>query len=759
MVIAQPERGSARMIIEPTIEQFIYYLRLVDGDDEGWRQARSRAFQMDLSALALHMGSFGRQDVRIPLTWQESVDPFVSQPLWQTDWVRSPDGQRECAVEARTYADAYLLHVRYHRRGSHPATIYDAMRQEDVWLPWQEEQLLGHSFFLTGMARLEVAHPLAAQILRQQSAPREAIGDLQTCSLNVARIYRSGSSSTKHVVIYAPEGADWVAGTLLGRWMGQWEFHRQRLERALAWCEEVATWLEEQATRLREAIRTRRLGDAWSDVYRMFQRRLAICARHESAIQSDLASLQWLLSRIRVEGPDTYFAAALRTLRARRQGLAASLVNWQRTRDEAARALASEHRAVTERPRQARRATAPVVPELAATRELPAWIGRGWAHADSIHFPDDPWAVPHWSERRYDTLLWTISGPATAGVYALQMTSSAGSAWRGSLDLGKVLPAVQALLADAALADVAGEAGALLFRALLDPARELLYRQALAQARAMGRGLCHRLRIQRAPELSLLPWEGIYDAEEGTFPAISAETPFARVTAATRAVASASHDLPLRVLLAVAAPRDAARYGVPLLDATQEAAIWQAALRPLVDANLIKLSVITGATPTSCRQAVAEFRPIVFHLVAHGVMRRAAPYLLLEGEAGEGRLVGVRLWRECFLNQSETRLVVFQPPQPAAADLAETQIALADRLHRPDGMALISFHHALVGRARQRWVSEFYRALVPWNPIDAALAEAARQLRASGEGEWLPPALLLPGLAATLWRRPSPATD
>ncbi len=755
MVIAQPELSYARMINEPTIEQFVYYLRLVEDDDEAWRQARSRAFQMDLAALALHMGSFGRQDVRLPTTWQEGADPLVSQPLWQTDWVRSPDGQRACAVEARTYADAYLLHVRYHRRGSHPATIYDTMRQEDVWLPWQEEQILGHSFFLTGMARLEVAHPLAAQILRQQSAPREAIGDLQTCSLNVARIYRSGGSATKHVLIYAPEGADWVAGTLLGRWMGQWEFHRQRLERTLAWCEEAAIWLEEQATRLREAIRTRRLGDAWGDVYRTFQACLAICSRHESAIQSDLASLQWLLSRIRVEGPDTYFAAALRALRARRQGLATSLVNWQRTRDEVARALTDEHSTGAERPWQARQAIASVA-ESARRRELPAWVGRGWAAADSIHFPDDLRTVPYWSERRYDTLLWTITGPEVAGVYALQVASSAGTVWHGPLDLGATLPAVHALLADAAMADVAEEVGDILFRVLLDQAREPLYRQALARARAMGRGLCHRLRIRRAPELSLLPWEGIYDAREGTFPAISAETPFARVTAA-RSVAPVPHDLPLRVLLAVAAPRDAARYDVPLFDATQEATVWQAALRPLVDANLIRLEIVTGATPVSCRQAVARFRPIVFHLVAHGVMRRAAPYLLLEGEAGEGRLVGVRLWRECFLSQAETRLVVFQPPQPAMAGLAETQVALADRLHPPDGVALISFHHAPIGRARQRWVSEFYRALVLWNPIDAALAEAARQLRASAEGEWLPPVLLLPGLAATPWRRPAAA--
>lgn len=758
MVIAQPELSSARMINEPTIEQFVYYLRLVEDDDEAWRQARSRAFQMDLAALALHMGSFGRQDVRLPTTWQESSDPLVSQPLWQTDWVRSPDGQRECAVEARTYADAYLLHVRYHRRGSHPATIYDTMRQEDVWLPWQEEQLLGHSFFLTGMARLEVAHPLAAQILRQQSAPREAIGDLQTCGLDVARIYRSGSSSTKHVVIYASEGADWVASTLLGRWMGQWEYHRQRLERALSWCEEVAVWLEEQATRLREAIRTQRLGNAWDDVQRLFQTWLAICTRRENAIQSDLASLRWLLSRLRVEGPDTYFAAALRTLRARRQGLAARLVNWRRTCDEAARVL-SERRLRAERLQQAGQATAPVAPESSVTRSLPAWIGRGWALADSIHFPDDPQAVPHWSGRRYDTLFWTIAGPGAAGVYALQMMSSAGSAWRGSLDLGKILPAVHALLADAATADVAEEVGDLLFRALLDQAREPLYRRALARARAMGCGLCHRLRIQRAPELSLLPWEGIYDAREGTFPATSAETPFARVMAAARSVAPVAHDLPLRVLLAAAAPRNAARYGVSLFDATQEVAIWQAALRPLVDVNLLRLEIVAGATPASCREAVARFQPIVFHLVAHGVIRRGAPYLLLEGEMGEGRLVGVRLWRECFLDRSETRLVVFQSPQPAAAGLAETQVALAERLHRPDGVALISFRHDLFGRARQRWLSEFYRALALWNPVDAALAEAARQLRAGAESEWLPPALLLPGLAATPWRRPSWAED
>ena len=759
-------------VSEPTVEQFIFYLRLVEGDDQEWRAARRRAFEMDLNSLAAHLAKWSGRPFRWNANPQESSDPYVSQCLATTGWVSTPNGRRACFAEARTYGDTYRLHIRYYRRGTWPATVYATMRREDVWTPWQEEQLLGQSFFLAGMANLEEGHALAAQILRQQMPPGQGIGELQTCGLEQSRVYRGSTRADTSVFLYSREGAEQAIGSFLDHWAARWEFHRQKLDHELSWCEGISTWLEEQATRLREAIRGGDLQndlEKWSELYTSYEARLATCLRRENAVQSDLDSLEWLLNRLETEGPDTYFAAFLRPLRARRQQLAASLVNWQRTRDEVARAIAAVVPLTQSLPMPLRgdlsriwlnsQQPTPVLADLAAAQQMPAWWGRGWVPAEAIHFPDDSRAFPRWTSRRYDKLSFLITGPRQGDGYRLQVTSSVLGECQGILRLPVDAPQMRGFLTPAPDAQNRGTnmtaLGDALFQALLETEREEIYRQALALARATGRGLCCRLSIAQAPELEALPWEYLHDKREDIFLAASAETPFARCLSEADAAHPWPIDQPLRVLITVAAPKDAeSRYGLPVSNSEKEIETLRTSLRPLLEANLLKLEIVTHAVPAVIRQATIRFRPHVFHLLGHGVVRRNTEYALIEDETYRGRLANVRVLQEFFLDDEETKLTLLCPAEGATEASIQAFLGLARRLNRFGSRAAIAFQRPLPAKSRQKLIWEFYRALAPLNAADVALAEARRRLLmeiAGEEAAWSAPVLFLPSASGQLF--------
>jgi len=783
---ARRRTGDGKATVrDPTVEQFIYYLCSVEGDSQQWHQARCRAFRMELNSLAAHLGDISGH----PVEWRddayEAADPYVSQLLATIDWTLSPDGRRACHAEARTYGDAYWLHVRYYRSGTCPANVHAIMRREDVWMPWQEEQLLGQSFCLAGIAHLKEGHALAAQALRRQMLPRKGIGDLQTCGLDQARIYRGSQHPDLSVFLYAPEKADWAANTFLDDWMPRWHFHRHKLDRELAWCEGISPSLEEQATRLRETTQHEpEEFEGWLERYASYVGQLATCLRREKAVESDLESLEWLLSQLAVEVPDTYFATSLRALRARRQKLAAGLVRWQRLRDEIAQAMPEAGSLSASPPLRGdlsriwlnSQQPTPVLADLASARQLPAWPGSGWVPASAIHFPDDCHSIPDWSARRYDTFHFAIAGPRENGSYGIVMTSSVLGERRGTFSLNDDAPELQAALTAAAAEGTSPkDLGESLFQSLMDSERGDMYNQALALARATSRGLCWRLSIAEAPELDALPWEYLYDEQAEAYLAASAETPFARCVGDTVPVPPRPLEGPLRILLAVADPQDAEdRYGLAPAQAEREVVAMGKTLRPLQEAGLLKLEIVTHASPAAVCQASASFHPHVLHLVGHGVVRRGAGHILLENETHQGRLANVRTLRELFLGGGQTRLTILCPPDgipggPARSPAglapdhrlgsvmegsAQALVDLARCLQRSGPYAALAFQHPLPAKWRRRFLYEFSRALVLGNAVDVALAEARRRLLRALDGEraiWGWPMLLLPSMSGQLF--------
>ena len=106
--------------------------------------------------------------------------------------------------------------------------------------------------------------------------------------------------------------------------------------------------------------------------------------------------------------------------------------------------------------------------------------------------------------------------------------------------------------------------GRVLFEALFTSEVRSRYRSSLASAREQGKHLRLRLRVE-APELAVLPWEFLYDDEEGDHITLLRETPLTRYLEMGRPAQPLTIQPPIRILGMIASPND-----LPGLDTEQE---------------------------------------------------------------------------------------------------------------------------------------------------------------------------------------------
>ena len=754
---------ATTMVRKPSIEQIIYFLRLVEGEDHVQREARQHAFRESLGDLVGHLEKRSGQRVDWRFCPLQTADPYVSQPLATIGWLLADSDHRVFQAKARTYADGYLLHVRYLRQGEWSIDTLADMRRTDVWVPSHSADPFGQQFVFTGIARPEDSRPLAAQALRLQMPPRQGIGELQTCGFGQSHIFRGSSSGDMSVFLYALPDLQWGVDMFLASWLPRWEFHYRKLDIELAWCESLYATLESQASAMREAVRRGHVLDtseSWEQAHKAFSEKLTIALRRKNTIETNLENLKWLLGRLEIVGPDTYFASSLRTLRSRSQQLTTRLVSWQRTRDEFTRTLLSSHiddealalpvRGDLSRIWLNSQQPQPVLSSLRAARRLSGWPSRGWINAALVHFPDQPESPPNWMARRHDFLHLRITGPRTSRGYALDLTSSVLGQFAGTLvplESPELQTSLDALRGERAELGVTRTLGELLFRAIMGLDRESIYRSALELARATGHGLAIRIQITNAPQLEALPWECLYDPTEDSYLAASAETPFARVRTAELALSGEPPSLPLRVLYAMAIPRDSSeRFGIPRAKATVDLAALRERLMPLIDGGQLSLESAQVSTRASLLEAIASSRPHLIHLAAFGVQRRDSAQVLLQSAAGRGRLVSPRFLQET-VNKPETKLLFLSSPDTASSDSARALLGIAHQLAMDSPFGIIAPQHTW--RADE-FFSELCRALAQGIPIDVATSEARRRVlmeNGSEEQGWESPQLLLPSIS------------
>jgi hypothetical protein len=284
------------------------------------------------------------------------------------------------------------------------------------------------------------------------------------------------------------------------------------------------------------------------------------------------------------------------------------------------------------------------------------------------------------------------------------------------------------------------ELGATLFENTFSDQVKEFYYQCLGQAHQQARGL--RLRLAVDPSLDDLPWEFLYSPQK-EFLGLDPRTPIVRFIELPTPAAPLKVDLPLRILVVVASPKD-----LTPLDVEAEKSRIAAALDPLQSQGFVRVSYLEG--PDTWTRLIDALRPNethILHFIGHGAFDEVNEegVLLMESEAGEMQPIGSDLIRILMQGKSRLRVAVLNSCLGAQASEAEPFSSVAAAMVRAGIPAVIAMQFEVSDRAAEIIGGTFYKSLALNFPVDAALTEARRQIALVERDslEWATPVLFM----------------
>ena len=278
--------------------------------------------------------------------------------------------------------------------------------------------------------------------------------------------------------------------------------------------------------------------------------------------------------------------------------------------------------------------------------------------------------------------------------------------------------------------------------ALLTGSVGAAFRARLDEARAQGRDVRVRLRLDTVPELEAVPWEYLYDTRLGRFLTLSTRTPVVRLLDALDSPPPVTVQAPLRVLVMISSPSD-----MPELAVEREEQLLRATTGDLVEAGHLELVVLGRATlPTLQRALLEPFH--VFHFIGHGGWDRESEQgvLVLEREDRTShRVSGARLGT-LLHDARDLQLAVLNACEGARSSGRDAFSGVGQALVRQGLPAVVAMQTEISDRAAIVFSHEFYSFLTRGLPIDAAICEVRKAMATSDEAsEWGTAVLLRSG--------------
>ncbi len=329
---------------------------------------------------------------------------------------------------------------------------------------------------------------------------------------------------------------------------------------------------------------------------------------------------------------------------------------------------------------------------------------------------------------RYDDFELLVMQKSTDGYPTRVISASAGEA-QGVLHFNSTDDHIQRALTRIKVEDTDEELfielGRTLFQQLFSDEIGAVYRASLGYARAQGKGLRIRLRLE-PPELGAIPWEYLYDELNDLFLGVSPETPITRYIQVPEPPRSITIHSALKVLVVVSNPINLAEHGLPELDAEKEKQVLSQALGEWERDGLVQLEFLDHAVASEIREKLRRYQPHIFHFIGHGAFKDDKAYLVIEDDDRRFRLINERTFREFFLGSDSTKLVVLNACQTATVSSTETMLGLAPNLVRRGLPAVVAMQYSIHDDTAIQFAREFYRALAIGLPVDTAISEARR---------------------------------
>jgi nucleoid-associated protein YgaU len=280
------------------------------------------------------------------------------------------------------------------------------------------------------------------------------------------------------------------------------------------------------------------------------------------------------------------------------------------------------------------------------------------------------------------------------------------------------------------------------------------------------RGLRFLINTTDAPDLARLPWEFLYSPEQDDFLFSDRMKPVIRWLDVDQPTPTLAVEPPLRLLIAIAAPRDR-----PELRVGEELTQLDTALRDLAQQGRVDTARLEHATLESLDDALLSNKPHVLHFIGHGDFVGNDGVIFLEAETPPGAadpITGHRLAVLLRNHLGSLRFVFLNSCLGAAVSRRDPFGGVAQSLIRRGMPAVIAMQFPIPDRVAVTLARHFYRYLAAGLPVDAALTSARAFLFARGYPvEWAAPALhmrtsdgrifALPGSDGAATRPASPA--
>jgi hypothetical protein len=267
------------------------------------------------------------------------------------------------------------------------------------------------------------------------------------------------------------------------------------------------------------------------------------------------------------------------------------------------------------------------------------------------------------------------------------------------------------------------------------------YYRSMDQAQQEGKGLRLKLHV-KPPNLTVLPWEFLYDPDRDEYLCFSRDTPIVRYTDLRQPVGRLSVEPPLRILGMVASPRDLAP-----LDVEHEKGLMDEAIEDLQADGLVKLTWLEGETWRDLQRAMRRDGPWhIFHFVGHGDFDLSAQEgLIAFTEKGTGRrhLLRSRDLARLLDGHPSLRLVFLNSCEGARGSEGDPFSGTAATLVRRGIPAVVAMQYQITDKAAIEFCSAFYESLADGLPVDTAVTEARVAVSMDSMLEWGTPVLYM----------------
>jgi hypothetical protein len=268
------------------------------------------------------------------------------------------------------------------------------------------------------------------------------------------------------------------------------------------------------------------------------------------------------------------------------------------------------------------------------------------------------------------------------------------------------------------------------------------------QARGRRKGLRIRLHLDSAA-LADLPWEYLYNEANDDFLSLKRTTPLVRFIEIDYPPTPLETTLPLRILVVIVSPSEYVALNVEdewrkLNDALHQQIQSQAMeLQRLSTPSVDQISI---STYDQLHRTLSRGEYHVLHFIGHGGFRESSDegILLFENEEGETHPVSGNLLGMLLQDHPSLRLVVLNACEGARGSTRDPFSGTAQSLIRKGIPAVVAMQFEITDKAAIRFSRIFYEHVAANYPIDAAVTEARKSIRGSGNlFEWGTPVLHL----------------